>query len=216
MGIHKMIFKDRNDAGRQLAQKLLHYRDKNPLILALPRGGAVVGYEIAKMLKAPLDVFVTRKIGAPFQPEFGIGAVAPNNIRILDEDTVSRLKISPDELERIIERETVELNRRIKLYRKNLPPLDLKERIIILADDGLATGVTAMAAVMAIRLMSPEKLVLAVPVSPLQTANRFRHEVDEFVCLQEPADFYAVSAFYENFEQITDDEVISLLHSADR
>lgn len=209
-----MLFKDRNDAGLQLAEKLMHYKDKKPVIIALPRGGVVTGYEVAKMLEAPLDVVVTRKIGAPFQPEFGIGAIAPNGIRILDEESVRITGTAESEIQKIIENETIEMERRIKLYRKGLPSLDLSGKIVIVVDDGLATGVTARAAILSIRRMNPEKIILAVPVSPPLTANKFREEVDEFVCLYEPFDFYAVGAHYYDFAQVTDEEVINLLQDA--
>lgn len=206
-----MLFKDRQDGGRQLAEKLIKFKDENPIIIALPRGGVVTGYEVAKILKASLDVMITRKLGSPFQPELGIGAIAPNNVRILNLDAIRFLGISKDEMEEIIKRETIEMNRRIKLYRGNLPPLDLSGKTVIIVDDGLATGVTAGAAVLAVKQMIPEKIILAVPVSPQDTANKFREEVDEFICLSEPPDFFAVGQYYCDFEQVTDKEVISLL-----
>lgn len=206
-----MLYKDRFDAGHKLAEKLIKYKDENPIIIALPRGGVVIGYEAAKMLNAPMDIIVTRKIGAPFQPEFGIGAIAPNGIKILDTETVRFLGISEAEIEKIIEQETIEMNRRIKLYRENLPELHLSKKTVIIVDDGLATGVTARAAILAIKQMNPEKVILAVPVSPPDTAEKFRREVDEFICLNEPPDFYAIGAYYENFEQVSDEEVINLL-----
>ena len=209
-----MLFKDRQDGGRQLAEKLIKFKDENPIIIALPRGGVVTGYEVAKILKASLDVMITRKLGSPFQPELGIGAIAPNNVRILNLDAIRFLGISKDEMEEIIKRETIEMNRRIKLYRGNLPPLDLSGKTVIIVDDGLATGVTAGAAVLAVKQMIPEKIILAVPVSPQDTANKFREEVDEFICLSEPPDFFAVGQYYYDFEQVTDKEVISLLNLA--
>ncbi|MEI8389741.1 MAG: phosphoribosyltransferase [bacterium] len=209
-----MLFKNRQDGGRQLAEKLIKFKDENPIIIALPRGGVVTGYEVAKILKASLDVMITRKLGSPFQPELGIGAIAPNNVRILNLDAIRFLGISKDEMEEIIKRETVEMNRRIKLYRGNLPPLDLSGKTVIIVDDGLATGVTAGAAVLAVKQMIPEKIILAVPVSPQDTANKFREEVDEFICLREPPDFFAVGQYYCDFEQVTDKEVISLLNLA--
>lgn len=206
-----MIYKDRQDAGRQLAEKLTKFKDENPIIIALPRGGVVTGYEVAKVLHAPLDVLITRKLGAPFQPELGIGAIAPNNVRILNLDAIRFIGISKDQMEEIIQRETKEMHRRIKLYRGNLPPLDLQGKTVIVVDDGLATGVTAGAAILAIRQMTPEKIILAVPVSPIDTASRFKEEVDEFICLQQPHDFFAVGQYYYDFDQVTDEQVISLL-----
>jgi len=209
-----MIYKNRQDAGHQLAEKLMKFKEENPVIIALPRGGVVTGYEAAKMLNAPLDVMITRKLGAPFQPELGIGAIAPNDVRILNLDAIRFLGISKDEMEEIIQRETKEMHRRLKLYRGDLPPLDLSGKTVIIVDDGLATGVTAGVAVLAIKQMTPEKIILAVPVSPPDTAEKFREEVDEFICLSEPPDFFAVGQYYYDFDQVTDDEVISLLSLA--
>lgn len=211
-----MFYKDRQDAGHQLAEKLIKYINDKPVIIALPRGGVAVGYEAAKILNAPLDVIVPRKIGAPSQPELGIGAIAPNGIRILNTELVRFLGISKTEIEQIVERETIEMNRRIKLYRKDLPPLDLYEKTVIIVDDGLATGVSAKAAILSIKQMHPKKIILAVPVSPPDTADKFRtyQNVDEFLCLYEPPDFYAVGAYYQNFEQVNDEEVINLLQKA--
>ena len=209
-----MIYKNRQDAGHQLAEKLMKFKEENPVIIALPRCGVVTGYEAAKMLNAPLDVMITRKLGAPFQPELGIGAIAPNDVRILNLDAIRFLGISKDEMEEIIQRETKEMHRRLKLYRGDLPPLDLSGKTVIIVDDGLATGVTAGVAVLAIKQMTPEKIILAVPVSPPDTAEKFREEVDEFICLSEPPDFFAVGQYYYDFDQVTDDEVISLLSLA--
>lgn len=210
-----MLYKDRHDAGRQLAKKLLKYKDENPLILALPRGGVVVGYEIAKMLNAPLDVIVARKIGAPSQPELGIGAIAPNGIRILNGELIRTLGISESQIKEIIEKETMEMNRRTELYRGKLSPPDLFEKTVIVADDGIATGISDKAAVLSLPQLDPKKIVLAVPVCPPDAANKFR-EVDEFICLAQPPDFYAVGAHYENFEQVSDEEVINLLQEIRR
>lgn len=209
-----MLFKDRHDAGRQLAVKLLKYTDDRPIIMALPRGGVVLGYEIAKALKAQLDVIVALKIGAPFQPEFAIGAIAPNNIRIFNEQTLNLLTASDTQIDEVVNEKIEEMNRRIELYRKNLETIDLSNRTVIIVDDGLATGMTTKAALMSIKQMKPKKVVLAVPVSPPDSANQFRKEVDEFMCPYEFPDFYAVEAYYDNFEQIEDDEVIDLLEKA--
>lgn len=208
-----MLYKDRHDAGRQLAKKLLKYKDENPLILALPRGGVVVGYEIAKMLNAPLDVIVARKIGAPSQPELGIGAIAPNGIRILNGELIRTLGISESQIKEIIEKETMEMNRRTELYRGKLSPPDLFEKTVIIVDDGIATGISDKAAVLSLPQLEPQKIVLAVPVCPPDAVNKFG-EVDEFICLAQPPDFYAVGAHYENFEQVSDEEVINLLQDA--
>ncbi len=209
-----MIYKNRQEAGRLLAEKLIKYKKEKPVVIALPRGGVIPAYEVAKVINAPLDVLVTRKLGAPFQPELGIGAIGPNNVQILNLDSIRFLGISKDEMEELIKRETMEMHRRMKLYRKGMQQLNLEGKIVIIVDDGLATGVTAGAAVLTIRHMTPEKIILAVPVSPPDTAEKFREEVDEFICLQEPVNFYAVGQFYENFEQVSDEEVISLLNLA--
>lgn len=209
-----MLYKDRYDAGKQLAQELLQYKNENPVIIALPRGGVLLGYEAAKMLHAPLDIIVARKLGAPFHPEFGFGAIAPNGVKIINAESVEYLRLSKDEINEIIENETLEMNRRIQLYRKNSPPIDLHNKTVIVVDDGLATGVSTKAAVMSIKKMKPQKIILAVPVSPVNTANAFRQEVDEFICLNEFSDFFAVGAYYDNFEQITDEEVITLIQKA--
>lgn len=209
-----LYYKDRYDAGRKLAENLLQYKDENPIVIALPRGGVVVGFEIAKMLNAPLDVLVARKLGAPFYPELGIGAIAPNSVKVLDKDIIKSLNVSDRDLETLIERETEEMYRRIELYRGKLQLPDLGGKTVILVDDGLATGVTARAAIKWIKNMSPKKIILAVPVSPPDTAEYFRNEVDELLCLHEPPEFYAVGAYYMNFDQTTDNEVISLLEKA--
>lgn len=209
-----MIFRDRQNAGQQLAHKLIKYKDEKPVVIALPRGGVVIGYEVAKALNAPLDVIVSRKIGAPLQPEFGIGAIAPNGVRVLDIKSIKLVRASEAEIEKIIELETAEMKRRIKVYRGDAPPPDLSGKSVILVDDGLATGVTAMAAILSIKQMNPEKIILAVPVSPPDTANKFRQEVDEFICLSEPQNFFAVGAHYEDFEQVTDKQVIDLLRQS--
>lgn len=209
-----MLYKDRQDAGSQLAERLKKYSDDKPIVISLPRGGVVIGYEVAKSLKAPLDIVVPRKIGAPFHPEFGVGAIAPGGIRVLDYDTIRRLSIADAEVEEIIDSETIEMNRRIRLYRENLPSIDLKGKTVIVVDDGIATGVSTKAAILSVRQHHPKMLVLAVPVCPPETAYRLRKEVDEFLCLEEPLDFYAVSVYYDDFRQVSDEEVINLLKKA--
>lgn len=208
-----MLYKDRCDAGQQLVKKLLKYKDENPIIIALPRGGVVLGYEVAKALNAPLDVIVARKLGAPYQPELGIGAIAPFGVRILNTGLVRSLEIAELQIEEIIEKETKEMNRRIELYRGANPPFDLQGQTIIIVDDGIATGISDKAVVLSIKELCPKKIILAVPVCPPGTAEKFE-DVDEFICLAQPPDFYAVSAFYENFEQVSDEEVINLLKKA--
>ncbi len=184
-----MIYKDRKDAGEQLAEKLKKYAGENTIIMALPRGGVVLGYEVAKTLKAPLDVIVPRKIGAPHNPEFGIGAIAPKEVTVLNEEVIEYLNIPKSVVRQIIERETNEMNRRINLSRKNLPDLDLNNKTVISVDDGIATGVSTLAAVLSIKSMNPEKIILAVPVCSPISADKFRQNADEFICLNEIPDF---------------------------
>lgn len=209
-----MIYKDRQDAGKQLAEKLKKYINEHPIIIGLPRGGVVLGYEVAKTLKAQLDIIVPRKIGAPYNPEFGIGAIAPNLIVILNDEIIKRLNIPEEEVKKIIEKETIEMDRRTNLYRKNLSDLDLNNKTVIVVDDGIATGVSTQAAVLSIKLLKPKKIILAVPVCPADSADKFKQHVNEFICLNEISDFYAVGAYYNNFGQVTDEEVIDLIQKS--
>jgi predicted phosphoribosyltransferase len=207
-------FENRRAAGMDLAARLGHYHDKRPIVLALPRGGVEVGYEVALALGAPLDVFVARKLGAPDQPELGIGAVAQGGVLVLDTETVRALGITEAEIDRITEIETRELERRVLQFRGDRPPPILKGRTVILVDDGLATGVTAYAALRAIQAQEPARLVLAVPVCAASTATAFRPRVSELVCVKTPPDLGAVGLWYRNFEQTTDEEVVKLLSDA--
>jgi predicted phosphoribosyltransferase len=206
-----MIFKDRKDAGKKLAVKLKKYKKENVLILALPRGGVPVGYEIANFLHTPLDVLVVRKIGAPHNPELAIGAIASGGIWFLDKLTIQRLHITPEEIEKIAKEEIIEVIRRQKEYRDDLPPPKITGKIIILVDDGIATGATTRAAIRAIQKQRPMKLVLAVPVCSAEVAKELKPLVDEFICLETPVYFEAVGAHYQNFPQVTDEEVKTLL-----
>lgn len=207
-----MRFQNRQEAGKELAQHLVHYKKKQPVILALPRGGVVVGFEVARFLKAPLDVIMARKIGAPHQPEFGIGAIAPGGIYILDEQTVQELNIPEEAIADITQREIEEMNRRIRLYRGHRPLPNLRNKIALIVDDGLATGITARAAIRSARLEQPAKIVLAVPVAPPETLTALGPEVDEIVCLFTPQDLGAISLWYHHFEQVNDNEVVFLLN----
>lgn len=209
-------FEDRRDAGRKLARPLLRYRGERPVVFALPRGGVPVGYEVARALQAPLDVLVARKLGAPDQPEFGIGAVAPGGVRVLYEEAVRRLGIPEDYLDRITARETAEVERRLRHFRGDRPETPVAGRAAILVDDGLATGVTARAAVRALRLREPGRLVLAAPVCAAQTAGTLAPTVDDLVCLQRPPDLGAIGFWYMNFDQTPDEEVVRLLEEARR
>jgi len=211
---NKMIFRDREDAGLRLAERLAPYRREDPIVLALPRGGVVIGYEVARALHAPLDVIVARKLGAPDQPELGIGAIAPGGVRVLDDTIVRALDIPMEQIERIAAREAGEMERRLHRYRGDRPKPDLRDRTVILVDDGLATGVTARAAVESIRRERPRRIVLAVPVCATETAELFRGLVDELVCLQMPREFRAVGLWYDDFDQTSDEEVVDLLNYA--
>ena len=212
----EILFEDRGDAGRQLAERLAPYAEERPIVFALPRGGVPVGTEVSRSLGAPLEVIVSRKLGAPGQPEFGIGAVAPGGVRVLNERAVRALGIEEGYLEMISTRELAEAERRLKLFRGDRPYPDLEGRTAILVDDGLATGVTARAALLALRRMSPRRLVLAVPVCAVQTAELLRPETDDLICLLAPANLEAVGLWYRNFEQTSDEEVVRLLEEAQR
>lgn len=205
------LFADRVEAGRQLAARLSRYRDERPIVLALPRGGVVVGHEVARALEAPLDVIVARKVGAPGQRELGIGAIAPGGVEVIDPLTVEMLGIRREQIDAIVAEETAEMTRRIARFRGDRPAPDLRDRTVILVDDGLATGVTARAAIRSIQREQPRRLVLAVPVCAPETAEALRPEVDDLVCVESPPDFIAVGLWYDDFSQTTDDEVLELL-----
>ena len=198
------LFEDRADAGRRLAKRLAPYEGEGPVVFALPRGGVPVGAEISRALHAPLEVVVARKLGAPGRPEFGIGAVAPGGVRILNERVLQALGIPEDYLDWVSNRESEEADRRLRLFRGDRPYPDLEERTAILVDDGLATGVTARAALLALRRLDPRRLVLAVPVCAPQTADLVRHETDDLICLLMPVNLEAVGLWYRNFEQVPD------------
>ena len=216
MGGRQLLFRDRRDAGRQLAGKLRRYMDEDSTVLALPRGGVVVGYEVARALGAQLDVLVVRKLGSPIHPELGIGAVADGGVRVLDEQAIELLYVSSEYIEAITAVETAEMERRIRDYRDGRPPVELRDRTVILVDDGLATGVTARAAILAVRRRAPRRLVLAVPVCAAQTADSLRPDVDDLVCLHAATDLRAVGFWSRDFELAEDEEVIRLLASAAR
>jgi putative phosphoribosyl transferase len=210
-------FRDREDAGRRLAERLVRYRDTDPVVLALPRGGVPVGIEISRALHASLDVFLSRKLGAPGHEEFGIGAVAQGGVRVLNERAVEALEIPKEYIERAAKEETEEIERRLRLLRgEGRPDPEVEGRTAILVDDGIATGVTARAAIEALRQRNPQLLVLAVPVCGEQTAETLRSEVDELICLETPSSLTAISLWYRHFEQTSDAEVIELLERARR
>ena len=210
----EMLFEDRGDAGRRLAERLKPYAGEHPVVFALPRGGVPVGFEISRALDAPLEVIVARKLGAPGQPEFGIGAVAPGGVRILNERAVQALGIPEDYLEWVSDQESAEAERRLRLFRGDRPYPDLETRTAILVDDGLATGVTARAALLALNRLNPCRLILAVPVCAPQTAELLRPETDDLICLHAPTDLEAIGLWYRDFEQVPDEEVIRLLEEA--
>jgi predicted phosphoribosyltransferase len=211
-----MLFTDRVDAGRQLAAKLTAYANRSDVIvLALPRGGVPVAAEVAAHLHAQLDVFLVRKLGAPGQPELAIGAIAAGGAEVLSRELIDELDIPPGLVETVIARERVELSRRDRAFRGNRPSPVLRGRIVILVDDGLATGATMEAAVVAIRRLEPARLVVAVPVASSQACERLRKLADELVSVAVPPFFSAVGQWYDDFSQTTDDEVRQLLDAAE-
>ncbi|MGH7086470.1 MAG: phosphoribosyltransferase [Acetobacteraceae bacterium] len=211
-----MTFTDRADAGRRLAEPLLRFKDQRPVVLALPRGGVPVGYEIARALAAPLDVVLVRKLGAPSQTELAIGAIALGSepVIVTDPQLIATLGIPERELAAIEARERQELARRRDAFRAGLPPLEVAGRTAILVDDGIATGATMLAALRATRSGQPAYLVLAVPVAPPKTLDALAVEADEIVCLHQPRWFLAVGRFYRHFPQLEDREVVDLLERA--
>jgi len=211
---HSPPFEDRRDAGRKLAAKLSRFRGDGCVVFGLPRGGVPVGYEISRSLGAPLDVFVSRKLGAPGQPEFGIGAVAVGGVRVLNTDVIRRLGITDEYVDRITAQEVAEVERRLRYFRGGRPEPEVGGRTAILVDDGLATGVTARAALEALKLRGPGRLILAAPVCAAQTAELFESRVDELLCLASPSDLGAIGLWYRNFDQTTDREVVQLLQEA--
>jgi putative phosphoribosyl transferase len=212
-----MLFKDRSDAGRQLAATLSHYAGRDDvLVLALPRGGVPVGYEVAEALGAPLDVFLVRKLGTPGHEELAMGAIASGGVRVLNDRVIRAIRPSEEVIARVEALERRELERREKEYRGGRPPLDVRGKTVILVDDGLATGSTMRAAVDALRRLDPAWVVVAVPVGAAETCDEFEGEADEAICAQEPEPFHAVGVWYDDFTQTTDDEVRELLDRAGR
>lgn len=208
-------YKDRVQAGKYLAKELQHYA-KNPdtVVLGLPRGGVVVAYEVARELELPLDIFLVRKLGVPGYEELAMGAIASGGVRVMNEDVLRITNVSQDKIEAAVKREEKELERRGKAYRDNRPALDLSSKVIILVDDGLATGATMRAAVSALHKKHPRKIIIAVPVAAPETCEDFRSKVDDLVCAMKPAHFHAVGEWYEDFPQNTDEEVKQLLRQA--
>jgi putative phosphoribosyl transferase len=208
-------FPNRAEAGRLLAEKLEKYADRNDIIvLGLPRGGVPVAYEVAKSLRVPLDVFIVRKLGVPGFEELAAGAIASGGVRVLNEDVLRALPNADEIIESVTAKETAELERREKSYRDDRPAPELRDRVVILVDDGLATGATMRAAVKALRQRGVAKIVVAVPVGPPDTCREFEDEADETICASAPEFFQAVGQYYEDFSQTSDDEVRDLLARA--
>jgi putative phosphoribosyl transferase len=210
--MNPQLFRNRSEAGRLLAGKVAKYADRpDVIVLALPRGGVPVGYEVARALHAPLDVFVVRKLGIPGHEELAMGAVATGGVRVLNDQVVSGLGIPNYVIEAVANWELQELQRRERLYRGKRSPPDVKGKTVILVDDGLATGSTMLAAVQALRKMGPARIVVAVPVASGDTCELLQEYVDEVVCAVTPEPFYAVGLWYRDFSQTTDEEVRELL-----
>jgi putative phosphoribosyl transferase len=211
-----MPFQNRVDAGRRLAKALAAYKNQQPVVLALPRGGVPVGAEIAKALDAPLDLVLVRKIGVPFQPELAMGAVVDGRepMVVRNENVIELAGVSETEFAATRDRELAEIERRRKLYLGDRPHPEIKDHTAIVVDDGIATGATTRAALRAIRQRGPRKLVLAVPVAPTQSLTELRSEADDIVCLEDYEDFGAIGFFYDDFRQTSDAEVIELLRQA--
>lgn len=202
-----MVFRDRIDAGRTLADALAQTDIRKPVVFGIPRGGVIVGLEVARRIGGLLDVIVPAKIRAPGQPELGLGAVAPDGSLYLDDQTMEMVKVSDEYLEKEIAERRAEIERRTAAYRGDREPPDVSGRSAVLVDDGIATGGTAIAAARALRNMNPGEVVLAVPVAPRSSLGKLDPEVDRIVCLQTPEPFVAVGAWYEDFSQVTDKQV---------
>jgi predicted phosphoribosyltransferase len=210
-----VLFDDRREAGRRLANELVsrhpRLRDGDPLVLAIPRGGVPVAYAVAVAIDAPLDLFVARKLGAPGHEELGIGAVAPGGTRVLDHETIRALGVSEAYLDEVTKRELAELDRRMRCFRGERAPARVTGRTIVLVDDGLATGVTALASLAALRAQQPRQLIFAAPVCSREGADAVAREADDVVCVATPDRFVGVGAWYNDFTQTSDDEVIASL-----
>jgi putative phosphoribosyl transferase len=218
MFMRQALFADRSEAGRRLAERLLRFKDERPVVLALPRGGVPVGFEVARALDAPLDLVLVRKIGAPFQPELAVGAVVDGGRAetVLNEDLVREFQIPESYIAEESARQLEEIERRRDLYLAGRVRVPVEGHTAIVVDDGIATGATMEAALHATRRANPKRLVLATPVAPPDTIARLRPQADEVVCLATPRLFAAIGAFYEDFRQLSDEEVVDLLRRATR
>jgi putative phosphoribosyl transferase len=205
------FFANRIDAGKQLASAMKS-AGRNSIVLAVPRGGVVVGFEVAHALKIALDVIITKKIGAPENPELAIGAVAEDGTYLLDDHLVAMLGVPQSYIDAEVQRQKTEIKRRLKTYRGDAPNLEIGGREVILVDDGVATGSTLKAALRSLKKRGAKTVTVAVPVGPADTINELRREADRVVCFSTPDPFYAIGEFYEDFDQTTDEEVIELLH----
>jgi putative phosphoribosyl transferase len=209
------LFRDRRDAGQTLARALIHYAHRSDtVVLGLPRGGVVVAQEVAVAIDAPLDVFIVRKLGVPGYEELAMGAIASGGVRVINRQIVDQLRIPPEIIDAVVQRESIELQRREAEYRGDRSMLDVHGRTVLLIDDGLATGSTMKAAVTALRQFKPGSVVVGVPISARETCDEFRDEVDEIVCARTPEPFYSVGAWYEEFHQTSDEEVRELIRQA--
>jgi predicted phosphoribosyltransferase len=209
------IFEDRGDAGRKLARALERYADRaDVVVLGLPRGGVPVAFAVAKELQAPMDIYLVRKLGVPEQPELAMGAIASGGVRVMNEQVVRSLGISDEQIETVVEREIRELERREQAYRGDRARPDLHGKVVVLVDDGLATGASMRAAVEAVKTQEPDRIVVAVPTAPPETCSDLEDEVEEVVCATTPEPFFGVGAWYADFSQTTDDEVRRLLEIA--
>lgn len=205
------LFRDRVEAGKRLVSTLIDFAGKNAIVLAIPRGGIVVGFEVAQALGLPLDVIIPRKISAPDNPELAVGAVTEDGTLILDESLIKHLRVPEDYIKEESERQRLEIERRLKLYRGEALYPSLKNRDVIIVDDGIATGSTMKAALASVRKRGAKTIVVAIPVGPPSTIRELNKEADRVVCLHTPESFYAIGQFYEDFAQTVDEEVIRLL-----
>lgn len=211
----RLPFTDRVEAGRLLAAELVKRKlPANVIVLALPRGGVPVGFEVAKALRAPLDVVVVRKIGVPWQPELAMGAIAGKTEQVLNQDLIFELRISQTEIDAVLLKERAELERREKLYRSGRTALELRGHTALLVDDGLATGSTMLVAVRYVRSLKPARIIIAVPVASVEASKRLSREADDFICLSTPELFFAVGDWFVNFQQVNDAEVQRLLEES--